>query len=248
MFSVAYLQDPGHGKLRLEEQMLQSEFTRRGIPVELYTIKKIQRRSLPLSRNTFIAGDMDAMHGAMRQLEIEIPPPDDYPASLAPFLRRRVWKDVLGDVERRYFGGGGAPLFVKPAERRKSFTGRLVATPGDFMHLGGTSRRQEVWCSDEVSWRSEYRVYVIDDAIVGIDHYGGSSDSMLERSVVEDALKAYRASGRAPCAYGIDFGVLSTGETALVEANDGYALGAYAIGAAPYAELLCRRWAELLAS
>ncbi len=42
MFSIAYLQDPGHGKLRIEEQMLQSEFTRRGVPVELYPIKRIR--------------------------------------------------------------------------------------------------------------------------------------------------------------------------------------------------------------
>ena len=40
--------------------------------VEVYTIKKIQRRNLPLCQ-TFIAGDMDAMQGARKQLNIEIP-------------------------------------------------------------------------------------------------------------------------------------------------------------------------------
>jgi hypothetical protein len=246
MFSVAYLQDPGNGKLRIEEQMLRSEFGRRGVPVELYTIKKIQRRALPLSRSTFIAGDMDAMHGAMNQLKIDIPPPDDYPASLAPYLRRRVWKSVLGDLERRFLDGGGAPVFAKPSSRRKNFTGRVFAGPGDFMVVGAASRRQEVWCSEVVAWRSEYRVYVIGDDIVGIDHYGGAPDAALDMPTVEAALNAYRADGRAPSAYGIDFGVLSTGETALVEANDGYSLGAYAVDAGPYTDLLCRRWGELL--
>lgn len=65
-------------------------------------------------------------------------------------------------------------------------------------------------------------------------------------AAVEQALSEHRRSGEAPAAYGIDFGVLSSGETALVEANDGYALGAYKIESAPYAELLFARWAELV--
>lgn len=247
MFSVAYLQDPGNGKLRIEEQMLQAEFTRRGIPVELHTIKKIQRRALPLSRSTFIAGDMDAMHGAMNQLKIDIPPPDDYPQGLLPFLKRRVWKSVLGDLQHDFFSGGdGPPVFAKPASRRKSFTGRVFSSSSDFMILGSTSRRQEIWCSEIVAWHSEYRIYVVDDRIVGIDKYAGAAGAALHLPTVEAALKAYRASGHAPSAYGIDFGLLSTGETALVEANDGYSLGAYSVEAKPYTDLLARRWSELL--
>jgi hypothetical protein len=242
MFTVAFLQDLGSGRLRIEEQMLKSEFERRGIPVELYTIKRIQRRNLPLSSKTFIAGDMDAMHGAMSQLKIDIPVPNDYPACLTPFLHRRVWKSTLGEVQR----GLAGPVFVKPAERRKKFTGTVLASPGDFMHVGAASRRQEVWCSEVVAWQSEYRVYVIDDEIVGVDRYAGDPDMALDIDTVKAALGAYRSSGEAPSAYGIDFGVLSTGQTALVEANDGYALGSYDIAAKPYTDLLIRRWRELL--
>jgi hypothetical protein len=79
MFARAFLEEAGNGKLRHEEELLRGEFERRWIPVTLYTAKRIQRRQLPLSAETFIAGDMDAMHGAMRQLKIEIPAPNDYP-------------------------------------------------------------------------------------------------------------------------------------------------------------------------
>lgn len=246
MFALAFLQDLGNGRLRMEERMLKSEFERRGIPVELYTMKRIQRRNLPLSSETFIAGDMDAMHGAMSQLKIDIPVPDDYPDSLKPFLHRRVWKTTLDEVERSLMDDDLPPVFVKPSARRKNFTGRVFASPGDFAYVGAVSRRQEVWCSEVVGWRSEYRVYTIDDEIVGVDHYAGDADVALDIDVVRSALAAYRGSGQAPSAYGIDFGVLRTGETALVEANDGYALGAYKIAAGPYADLLIRRWRELL--
>ncbi|MGM7644396.1 ATP-grasp domain-containing protein [Nocardia sp. JW2] len=44
----------------------------------------------------------------------------------------------------------------------------------------------------------------------------------------------------------MDFGVLANGDTALVEVNDGYALGAYRIAADHYTELVMARWRELL--
>ncbi len=226
--------------------MLKSEFERRGVPVELYTIKRIERRNLPLSRETFIAGDMDAMHGAMKQLEISIPAPNDYPDSLVPFLHRRVWKSTLRDAEQKVYQEGLPGIFVKPAARRKNFTGTVLGFSGDSVDIGSASRRQEVWCSEVVKWKSEFRVYVIDAEVVGVDHYGGDESSSLDMGTVKQALLTYRQSGEAPSAYGIDFGVLETGQTALVEANDGYALGAYKIPAKPYTDLLIRRWEELL--
>lgn len=246
MFSVAFLQDLGNGRLRIEEKMLKSEFERRGVPVELYTIKKIQRRNLPLSTETFIAGDMDAMHGAMKQLDIDIPEPNDYPDSLTPFLHRRVWKSTLWEAERKVYEEGCPPMFIKPSAKRKSFTGTVLGFSRDSLRIGSASRRQEVWCSEVVKWKSEFRVYVIDEEVVGVDHYDGDHDTPLDMSTVKQALLAYRTSGTAPSAYGIDFGVLETGQTALVEANDGYALGAYTIAAEPYTNLLVRRWQELL--
>ncbi len=129
MFTSAFLEECGNGKLRHEEQLLRSEFERRGVPVVLYTAKRIHRRQLPLSRDTFIAGDVDAMHGAMRQMGIEIPAPHDYPACLASFMHRRVWPSTLGAVQHQVMEGGRSSVFAKPSSRSKSFTGRVF----DFM-------------------------------------------------------------------------------------------------------------------
>lgn len=246
MFTTAFLQHSGKGPLRHEESLLETGLRRRGIPVEHYTVKRIHRRQLPLGPHTFIAGDMDAMHGAMRQLGIPIPEPDDYPDSLSGFLHRRVWTSTLGEIERAVENGSVPPVFVKPAQRRKSFTGAACYSERDFAVLGKVSRRQRVWCSELVRWLTEYRVYVIDGRIVAVDHYDGDGAVPLDLGVVEAAVAAHRRSGSAPSAYGIDFGVLGSGETALVEANDGYALGAYAIDADLYTELVLRRWRQLL--
>jgi hypothetical protein len=247
MFKTAFLQKLGNGQLRVEESLLRSEFERRGIPITLYTMKRILRRDLPISPQTFISGDMDAMHGAMRQLGIPVPEPNDYPQCLLSYLHRKIWKSTLKDIEQGFLTENISFMFVKPADRRKNFSGKVFSSYEDFWHLGNICRRQEVWCAEVVKWRSEFRVYVIDNKIVSVDNYAGDLNSKIDQTVVESALFAYRNSGEAPAAYGIDFGVLESGETALVEANDGYSLGAYTIQAQPYTDLLIRRWEELLA-
>ena len=69
---------------------------------------------------------------------------------------------------------------------------------------------------------------------------------MKRLSGMPGAVSQSRESCQAPSAYGIDFGVLSSGQTALIEVNDGYSLGAYAIEAKSYTDLLMTRWHELL--
>ncbi|MEU4414187.1 ATP-grasp domain-containing protein [Nocardia salmonicida] len=247
-FTVAYLQYAGSGPMRHEEKLLTEGLGKLDVPVRHYSLKRIQRRQLALGPGIFIAGDMDAMHGAMRQLGIPIPPPDDYPAVLRGFLGRKVWASTLGEIERSMDGGSSPPVFVKPADRRKAFTGSVCYSEHDFAAWGNTSRRQRVWCSEVVTWVSEYRVYVIGRQIVAVDHYEGDNSVRLNMEAVESAVTAYYRSGTAPTAYAIDFGVLANGETTLVEANDGYALGAYDITADQYTALLMARWRNLLTS
>jgi hypothetical protein len=54
------------------------------------------------------------------------------------------------------------------------------------------------------------------------------------------------ASGEAVAGYGLDVGVLGTGQTAVVEVNDGFGLGSYGLEAAVYTDLILARWAELV--
>ncbi|MEU8895785.1 ATP-grasp domain-containing protein [Nocardia sp. NPDC048505] len=248
MITTAYLEYAGSGPMRHEESLLREGLEQRGIPVRYYTSKRVHRRQLPLGPEVFIAGDMDAMHGAMRQLGIPIPEPDDYPAGLREFLHRAVWTATLGEVERGFERGALPPTFVKPAERRKNFTGAVFYSERDVAVLGNVSRRQRVWCSEVVEWVAEYRVYVHADRIVAVDRYRGDESALLDLRLVEAAVAAYRRSETAPSGYAIDFGVLADGRTALIEANDGYALGAYDITADAYTALVLARWSELLES
>lgn len=244
VFARALLQDLGQATLRREDRLVADALTRRGIPHATYLYKRLARRQVPLSRDCFLTGDWDCIHAALPQLGVEVPAPDDYPASLAPWLRRRVWRSTLADVERALRDGEFGALFVKPATRQKRFTGRVVSSTYEAVALGAYGRREPVVCAEVVRWRSEHRVYVIGDDIVAVDRYDG--DGALDLGVVREALATLRSAGESYAAFGIDFGVLDTGETALVERNDGVALGAYEIAAEPYTELLMTRWRELM--
>ena len=63
---------------------------------------------------------------------------------------------------------------------------------------------------------------------------------------VEEAVTIFENSNEKTAGYGIDFGVLLNGETALVEWNDGMALGNYGITPNDYAELFLARWEQIL--
>jgi hypothetical protein len=103
-----------------------------------------------------------------------------------------------------------------------------------------------VVCSDVVNWKTEHRAYVVRGQIVGIRHYLGDPHVPIDRATVDQAVAQFEASGQAPAGYGIDLGVLSTGQTALVEVNDGYSLGSYGLDDASYADLIVARWQQLM--
>ncbi|MGN6150847.1 MAG: ATP-grasp domain-containing protein [Lysobacteraceae bacterium] len=243
-FTNAFIEEQGNGRLCHESALVAESLARQGLPFECFTPKKILKRVLPLSPDTFVAGTIPVVLGVLKQLGIDAPPANDYPEALHPWLHRRVWRATLRDVEAGVWEGAPA-VFAKSADRLKSFTGRVFRGSDDLYFLGNVSRRQAVWCSEVVQWHSEYRVYVIRDRAVSIDHYAGDASVSLAPDIVQAAMARYRDAG-APAAYAVDFGVLADGRTALVEANEGYGLGAYAIGADAYTDLLMTRWSELV--
>jgi hypothetical protein len=140
----------------------------------------------------------------------------------------------------------GLPFFVKPMGRRKRFPGRVVESWGDLTVLAGAADATPVLCSEVVRWLSEFRAFVVHGSIVGVRHYAGDPAQIPEQTVIEEAVACFEASGEAMAGYAADFGVLESGATALIEINDGFALGAYGLDDAAYTNLIVARWCELM--
>ncbi|MBD2454799.1 ATP-grasp domain-containing protein [Nostoc sp. FACHB-87] len=244
MIQKAFIQEKGNGRMEPEMADLLAELNHRGIPVETFTEKRLHRRQLPLATDTLVAGYIPVVLGALRQLGIDLPNLTDYPQCLQAFLHRQIWRSTVGQIIQRIYDDH-APIFAKPQNRKKQFTGHVFASPSDLMYLQGTSHRTPVYCSEVVEWLSEYRVFVIRGEIVGIKHYWGNSSVAVDLSAITEAVQLLNVSGEGTAAYGIDFGVLSDGVTALIEWNDGFALGSYGLDKSLYTDLIVTRWCEL---
>jgi ATP-grasp domain, R2K clade family 2 len=246
MITRAFIQQAGSGRLGPEERDLISDIGRRSIPVELFTRKRLARRQLPIDRSTLVAGEVPVVLGALRQLGIEPAEDKDYPSCLGHLLYRRIWTGTVGRLKEDLFQDAGPPVFAKPRGRRKRFTGRVFDSPADLIHLEGASAATPIYLSEVVDWVSEYRVYVVRGRVVGIHHYGGDPAILPDEAVVSEAIRTLESSGQATAGYGLDLGVLSGGQTAVVEWNDGFSLGSYGLDPTLYTELILARWCELV--
>ncbi|MDI9637578.1 ATP-grasp domain-containing protein [Geitlerinema splendidum] len=246
MISKAFIQEQGNGRLREEEGRVVVELQRRGIPIAFYTEKRIHRRQLPLDGESLVVGDMPCISGALKQLSIPEPQPNDYPTSLHKFLHRRVWQSTLEELERGLREGCYPATFVKPATRRKRFTGCVFESEYDLSQVYGVSRQEKVLCSEVVAWLSEYRIYVVHSEIRNVDWYAGNADIPIDIEEVRRAIQVLDQAKESYAGYAIDFGVLASGQTALVEMNDGFAVGAYSIDSKNYTDMIWARWEELL--
>jgi hypothetical protein len=187
----------------------------------------------------------------LRGLGIREPDNFSYPEALWPYLNRAVFQCRIGNVEGNWF--------VKPIET-KSFTGFVYDDKQDVIHLSEHDLEQRdvllslppetpVWVSEPVTWLSEFRYYVIDGEVRGEGRYDDGPDDVPvpDYFMVMEMVETLSRQQDAPAAYSLDVGVLSSGETALVEVNDAWALGFYtgSLSYRDYIEMLWRRWDQL---
>jgi hypothetical protein len=163
----------------------------------------------------------------------------DYPEELKNYLGRRIWASTLGAISRDPSSWG---IFIKPKALTKSFAGTIVKSSSDFIGFGLDDNQIEIWCSEPVSFRTEWRCFVRYKQLLDLRQYKGAWDSKIDLETVRSAIQDFRT---APAAYALDFGIDEKGEMKLVEVNDGHSLGSYGMSAIDYARFLSARWAEM---
>lgn len=150
--------------------------------------------------------------------------PDYYPDFLRPYLFRKVWKTDEWPL--------GSKVFIKPADKYKRFTG--------FVTNGGYSKKKRgpYWCSEVVHFKNEWRYYISNGKVVASGWYWGD-DEQSEPPLLDINF---------PVGYcgAVDFGIISSGELALVEANHPFACGWYGTNHKAYALWLAEGWKSLI--
>lgn len=220
----------------------------RGVPVVRASEKQVGRQRVKLTPGSVAVGSVPFVRHALRQFGKDLPIHTPYPVTLQHLLYRRVQKLPTLDDAHALLENGGR-LFIKPADGWKRFTG-FVAEFKDDYRLNGVSRSKPVWVSDPVRFVSEWRAYVANGAAMDVrfaDH-GGNRGAGPDMAVIREAVELLAGEPQTPAGYVIDFGVLDTGETALIEMNDGFSFGAYDdVSPEAYWDVTVGRWQELVA-
>lgn len=192
--------------------------------------------------DAIVAGGIGFVRRGLELRSVAVPDFADYPPSLMPLFGRRIWRSTLGEALDLPDG----TAFVKPAEETKLFTGFVVeGTPSTYA-VSGFPMETPVWVSERVEFVSEWRCYVIEGIIEKAGQYRGEPLIFPDAQVPRAALAAMQGSGEAPVSFVIDVGITAEGRTLVVEANDGYAVGNYALTPLQYAHFLETRWDEMV--
>ena len=238
---MKYLQMNEYSKFEKEEQAL-ADYFGEGNFIPFYK-KHLKQGKLKLTLNDFIAGDVDTMFTAMKQLNINYEY-NDYPKCLNKYLHRKIWESSIKDIKTELFNEYIIkPIFIKPKNKLKKFTGFIIKSIDDLNKINNAGDNTKIICSEPVNFISEYRCPVINGEIKDLCFYSGDSNIKLDKSIVQKMVKEFLDSPKAYC---IDVGVLSSGETALIEVNDAFSIGIYSMSKEVYAELLITRWNELM--
>lgn len=219
----------------------------RGFALLGYEVRFFSREeliTLPLEPGTPVIGGMGTVIAALRKLEIEPPRHATMPACLLPFAGRDCWSSTIGEVrETRRF-----PVFVKPLDDTKRFTGLVLRTAGDIDAIPLCDGQEKlpddyaVQAQTPVNFLSEWRVFVVRGRVAGTCHHSGDPLLFPNAGVIRQAIGAFVTPLQG---YSTDFGVVEDGRTLLVEINEGYALICGHLKASAYAELLLARWTEM---
>lgn len=187
----------------------------------------------------------------------------DYPKELEPFLGRRIWTDTIDHINSNPNLWG---IFAKPF-KDKAFTGKVINSPKDLIGCGSSTENYEVYCSEVLDIKREWRGFMYYDELIDIRPYTGDWHYNYDEKVVDGIVEAFKTWKDRPVACSLDFavvekqgivvnptedGLVSTDkrypyyETIFLEANDCYALGNYGLRCLDYAKMISARWSQLL--
>ena len=160
---------------------------------------------------------------------------------LPGYCNRNIYRTTLAKA-REITKAGCDPFFMKPAEDTKVFTGYVVRSEIDLLKINSLSDELPILISDIMDIKSEYRCFVNRKNLLDIRHYNGDFRLFPNFNIIEQAIKDFT---NQPVSYTLDFAILADGSMALIEINDGYALGYCGIHPVPYCKFLEDRWMEI---
>ena len=218
-----------------------SKFMDLGVEVIAFNGDRLEtlERLNPTTKDVII-GSVEATERFFELIGVPIPNYLGYPESLKKYLHRNITVSKFIDIGDRPF-----PYFVKPKNGVKSFTGSLVQNENQkklLVSFGDVVDDTELYVSDPLNFLSEFRCFVHKGELKGIQYYAGDFRRFPNVEVIEEMIRNYTDCN---VSYTLDVGVIDSGETALVEVNDMWAIGSYGFDAKIYVRMCIDRLMEI---
>lgn len=187
-----------------------------------------------------IVGGIGNVRKRLQNLRIIRPDKElDYPEELTSFLKRKIWSSTVNEL---FNNKNSWNIFIKPKTETKLFAGKVIKNEMDFLGIINEEKDTEIWCSELVDFRTEWRCFIRYREILDVRRYKGAWDTRMDIEPIQKAIDSFTSQ---PHSYALDFGITGNNEMVLVEVNDGHSLGTYGLSPANYARFLSARWSQL---
>lgn len=214
-----------------------------GMQVIFFTDDELDR----IPKNQLVIADIDTTISYFNRTGIKVPFPLNIPFDIEKYAKRDtliVYLDELIDYPINF----KFPLFVKPQDTLKGIpSGVLKKGDNDMRAIFSdvVDKHQLIRINPVINMESEWRTFVHDKKIVGLEWYQGDFTIFPDVSIIKKMIDEYTS---APVAYTLDVAITDKGETILIECNDAWSIGNYGLEGKTYIRLLIDRWRQMLSN
>ena len=208
---------------------------------EIINFEEIEE--VPLRKDIVVVAFVEDTLKYLQYLNLEIPKPLNIPKSLELYSNRTFIPSIkFSDFKKDNIFDN--KFFIKPANKTKEFMSGVVSTMKTLE--GVVNDDSIVFVSEIIDIESEWRVFVHDKKIIGVQNYAGNPFLIPDEFVVNQMITKF---DNQPIAYTLDIGVNKIDhqlQSFIIECNDGWSIGNYGLEGKAYAKMLRDRWFEMM--
>ncbi|MFN7290691.1 MAG: ATP-grasp domain-containing protein [Pirellula sp.] len=182
----------------------------------------------------------EVMRMALRRLNHAEPPLFELPDCLMPWIGRFTWETTLGQVRDQVDSEiGFNPFHIRPLDSKRIFKGTIVYGLRDLIPSASLANETPVLAQQKVEFVSEWRAFVFRDKVIHLSRTKGDVLRYPDREVMLAAINTFT---NRSIVFGMDWGITASGQTLLIDVNDGIAAGNLGMHGQIFAAMIEAKW------
>jgi len=188
---------------------------------ERFIFKPIHKNYIPIGSVQFVSAFLFQFYG-------KIPKPINVPEELYGYAGRSIFNGTQFDLEKIK-----GSFYIKNNDKIKGFSDAIVLDNNHIYKIPAGNYQ----ISELIAIDSEWRVFVFQNEMVGLQHYSGDFTRFPDINKINGMIKNYK---NAPVAYTLDVGINKT--TFVIECHDFFSCGLYGFSNHKILPYMYQRW------